>query len=207
MKRLFDLLTATVTIVLFSPLIAMTAVCVRVFLGNPVVFRQQRPGQNGKPFTIYKFRTMTEHKDEQGSLTSDHDRLTRFGKFLRSTSLDELPELVNVLKGDMSIVGPRPLLMKYMPYFTETERIRFSVRPGMTGLAQISGRNALSWNERIALDVKYVNSWSLWLDLFILLRTVGLMFTRRGLTVDPRATMLDFDEERRQQGQGRQEGQ
>jgi len=172
-------------------------ILVRLRLGSPVLFRQQRPGLNRQPFTIYKFRTMTNERDAQGNLLPDAHRLTNFGRFFRKTSLDELPELFNVLKGDMSLVGPRPLLMRYYPYFKSEELMRFSARPGITGLAQISGRNNLSWDSRIALDLKYVREVSFWLDLRILLTTVWRVFTRHGVQVDPGSAMLNFDEDRR----------
>jgi len=162
------------------------------------LFKQKRPGLHGKPFTIYKFRTMTDERDGNGALLPDGERLTRIGRFLRKTSMDELPELFNVLKGDMSIVGPRPLLMRYYPYFTDEEKIRFSVLPGITGLSQVSGRNDLPWDKRIATDLQYVYNYSFNLDIWILLMTVRRVITRHGLRVDPGKTMIDFDEERRQ---------
>jgi lipopolysaccharide/colanic/teichoic acid biosynthesis glycosyltransferase len=169
---------------------------VRVLHGSPVLFRQQRPGLHGKPFTMYKFRTMTDARDAEGNLLPDAERLTRFGRFLRSTSLDELPELFNVVKGEMSLVGPRPLLMRYLPYYTEKERLRFTVRPGITGLAQILGRNNLGWNERLALDVSYVHSCLLWVDIKILWLTLHRVVTKQGVQVDTGATMHDLDIER-----------
>jgi lipopolysaccharide/colanic/teichoic acid biosynthesis glycosyltransferase len=196
-KRLLDLFVTLPLLVVLTPVLAGAALLVRLKLGPPVLFRQQRPGLNGRPFTIYKFRTMTDEYDAEGHVLSDTRRLTRLGRFLRSTSLDELPELFNVLKGEMSIVGPRPLLMRYTPYFTEEERLRFTVRPGITGLAQIAGRNDLSWDQRIAADVRYVRNLSLLLDLRIMIWTLRPVVDRRGLQVDPGATMLDFDEERR----------
>lgn len=198
MKRLFDIVVAALMLLLLSPVFLVIALMVWITMGSPILFRQVRPGLNGQPFTLYKFRTMTDARDEYGRLLPDTQRLTKLGRFLRSTSLDELPELLNVLKGDMSLVGPRPLLMKYMPYFTQRERIRFSVRPGITGLAQVNGRNKLSWNERLELDVQYVEQWSFKLDLQILWRTVWCVLGRSGVEVDPRATMLDLDEERRE---------
>ncbi len=197
-KRLFDLALAVPTLVVLAPILALLAILVRLRLGSPVLFRQQRPGLHGQPFTIFKFRTMTEERDAKGNQLSDGQRLTAFGRFLRSTSLDELPELFNVLKGEMSWVGPRPLLMRYYPYYTEEERSRFLVRPGITGLAQISGRNDLSWDSRFAADVQYLRACSLSLDVWILLLTVWHIFTRQGLRVDPGACMLDLDEERRE---------
>lgn len=195
-KRIVDLALASSAVILLSPVLALLALLIRALLGLPVLFRQQRAGLHGQPFIIIKFRTMTEERDSQGNQLPDGQRLTAFGRFLRSTSLDELPELFNVLKGEMSFVGPRPLLMRYSPYYTEEERIRFLVRPGITGLAQISGRNDLSWDSRFAADVQYVRTCSLSLDVQILLMTVWRLLTRQGLRVDPRASMLDLDEER-----------
>jgi lipopolysaccharide/colanic/teichoic acid biosynthesis glycosyltransferase len=196
-KRLVDLVLVIPALVVLSPVLGAVALLVRIKLGQPILFRQLRPGLNGNPFTIYKFRTMTDACDAAGNLLPDSSRLIPFGRFLRSTSLDELPELFNIVKGDMSLVGPRPLLMRYTPYFTEKEQIRFQVRPGITGLAQISGRNDLVWDARIAADVSYVRQYSLALDLSILFKTVGRVVTRQGLQSDPGAAMLDFDVERR----------
>lgn len=195
-KRLVDAIAAGVALVLLSPVFAVTAVLVRTRLGSPVLFHQQRPGLHRKPFTMIKFRTMTDARDAQGCLLSDRERLTPYGAFLRSTSLDELPELINVLRGDMSLVGPRPLLMRYTAYFDKDELARFDVRPGITGLAQVSGRNDLNWDRRIQADVYYVRNLSLKLDLEILFKTFWRVFRRQGLQVDPGATMLDFDVER-----------
>jgi len=196
-KRVFDIVASALMLTLLLPVLAVTALLVKIDSGRPVLFRQQRPGRHGKPFTIYKFRTMTDARDAQGILLPDAERLTALGRFLRRTSLDELPELWNVLKGDMSLVGPRPLLMRYIPYFNKSELARFDVRPGITGLAQICGRNDLSWDSRIAMDVRYAQTWSLRLDLYILLLTVVRVLRRQGMQVDPGATMLDFDQERR----------
>jgi lipopolysaccharide/colanic/teichoic acid biosynthesis glycosyltransferase len=196
-KRASDLILAIPALLVLSPVLGIVALLIRVKLGSPVLFRQARPGRNGAPFTALKFRTMTDARDDSGTLLRDAERLTPLGRFLRTSSLDELPELFNVIRGDMSLVGPRPLLLRYIPYFTETERIRFTVLPGITGLAQVSGRNDLSWEERIAADVQYVRTWSLLLDLRILLKTLVRVLTRHGLRVDPRSTMRDFDEERR----------
>lgn len=202
LKRLFDLVIALLALFILAPVIGLVALLVHLKLGAPVLFRQQRPGLHGKPFTLYKFRTMTDARDAAGNLLPDSARLTPFGRLLRNTSLDELPELWNVIKGDMSLVGPRPLLMRYMPYFYETEKTRFNVRPGITGLAQISGRNNLSWDLRIATDVQYVQSLSFWLDLKILWLTLWRVITRQGLQVDPGATMLNLDEERSRRQKG-----
>lgn len=201
-KRLFDLVAASAAVVLLSPLFAILAVLVRIRLGTPVLFRQKRPGRHGAPFEMLKFRTMTDARDGNGELLSDTERLTSFGRWLRNTSLDELPELLNVIRGDMSIVGPRPLLMRYYPWFTDEERARFNVRPGITGLAQISGRNDLPWDKRIAMDVEYVRRRSLVLDLTIIFKTVERIVSREGLQEDPGAVMLDFDEERRRRKEG-----
>lgn len=195
-KRMFDVTIALMVLVFAFPILLLTAALVRLRLGSPILFTQQRPGLHGHHFTLYKFRTMTDQRDANGDLLPDTVRLTSFGKFLRSTSLDELPELINVLKGEMSLVGPRPLLIRYYPYFTERERLRFTVRPGITGLAQISGRNDLSWDLRIATDVRYVEQYSFLLDLKILFSTFRQIFTRHGIQVDPGAVMLNFDEER-----------
>ena len=201
-KRILDLVLTAPALVVFLPALVLVAVLVRIRLGSPVLFCQQRPGLHGQPFTLYKFRTMTNVRDAQGNLLPDGERLTHFGRFLRSTSLDELPELFNVLRGEMSLVGPRPLLMRYYPYFTEEEQVRFLVQPGITGLAQVSGRNDLPWDLRLAVDVRYVQEWSLWLDMWILVLTIWRILTRHGLRVDPGANMLDLDEERRDRLQG-----
>ena len=154
-KRTLDFALSLVALIVLSPVLLIVAILVRVKLGSPVIFKQQRPGKNEKIFTLYKFRTMTDKKDESGNLLPDSERLTKFGKLLRSTSLDELPELVNILKGDMAIVGPRPLLVEYLPYYTEEEKHRHDVRPGLTGLAQVNGRNSISWEEKFNDDLKY----------------------------------------------------
>jgi lipopolysaccharide/colanic/teichoic acid biosynthesis glycosyltransferase len=196
-KRALDVTVSSLMLVILSPLLALLWVLVRVQLGSPVWFRQLRPGRFGVPFTIYKLRTMTSARDANGELMPDSARLTKLGEFLRRTSLDELPELWNVLRGVMSLVGPRPLLMRYYPFFTEPEKARFFVRPGITGLAQVSGRNDLSWDERIDLDLDYVRDCSLARDIRILFLTLWRVFQRDGVQVDPGAVMLDFDEERK----------
>ncbi len=196
-KRILDLCLTTLALVIQAPLFAVIALLVRFKLGSPILFRQQRPGLHGAPFIIYKFRTMTDARDAQGNLLSDSERLTSFGRYLRKSSMDELPELWNVLRGDMSLIGPRPLLMRYTPYFSAEEKQRFLVRPGITGLAQISGRNDLTWDARLATDVRYVQQYSLRLDLRILWATIWQVLKREGLQVDPGAAMLDFDAERR----------
>jgi sugar transferase EpsL len=177
-----DFIFAAVLIILASPLLLVLALSVRLWLGSPILFRQLRPGLNGRPFTLIKFRTMHEHVDAAGSLLPDHLRLSRFGNFLRSTSLDELPELFNVLKGDMSFVGPRPLLLEYLSLYSPAQARRHLVRPGITGLAQVSGRNTVDWPERFALDVWYVENVSLKLDLLILFSTAKRVLTRHGVT-------------------------
>ncbi len=192
MKRVFDL-TATVTgLVFIWPLFIMLALLVRFKLGSPILFRQTRPGLHGNPFIMFKFRTMTEERDAGGDLLPDAQRLTRLGKFLRSTSLDELPELLNVFRGDMSLVGPRPLLMEYLERYTVKQARRHEVKPGITGWAQINGRNTLSWEEKFALDVWYVDNWSLWLDINILFLTVVKTIRRDGISAEGEATMPRF---------------
>lgn len=195
-KRLFDLALVIPALVVLSPVLAALAVAVRWKLGSPVLFRQQRPGRDGKSFTVIKFRTMTDARDANGQLLPDGQRLTSFGSFLRRYSLDELPELFNVLQGTMSIVGPRPLLTRYYPYFTAREQRRHSVLPGITGWAQVNGRNEASWNERLENDVWYVGHLSLWLDLKILFLTVRKALHSEGVVVDARSIMLNLDEER-----------
>ena len=196
-KRILDIAVSGLILAILLPLLALLWVLVRLKLGSPVLFRQLRPGRFGVPFTIYKLRTMTSARDANGEMMPDSARLTKFGEFLRRTSLDELPELWNVLRGDMSLVGPRPLLMRYYPFFTEPEKARFFVRPGITGLAQISGRNDLSWNDRIGLDLDYVRHCSFARDIRILFLTLWRVFQRDGVQIDPGAVMLDFDEERK----------
>ena len=165
---------------------------VRFKLGSPVLFKQDRPGLNGEPFYMYKFRTMTDQRDEQGNLLPDEQRLLKFGQLLRSTSLDELPELLCVLKGDMSLVGPRPLMMKYLSRYTPEQARRHEMKPGITGWAQINGRNAISWEDRFKLDVWYVDNWNVWLDIKILFKTVMLVFQREGITQEGHVTMTEF---------------
>lgn len=191
-KRGLDLILSLIAIILLSPIILTVAILVRVKLGSPILFKQERPGKKEKIFLMYKFRTMTDKKDENGELLPDEKRLTGFGKKLRSTSLDELPELFNILKGDMSIVGPRPLLVQYLPLYNERQRHRHDVRPGFTGLAQINGRNSISWEEKFEWDVMYVENISLWNDIKIVLKTVGVVFHRTGITSDTSATMEAF---------------
>jgi sugar transferase EpsL len=191
-KRAFDLAFALLVLIVLSPLIAFVAVLVRCELGPPVLFCQERPGLHGRPFMLLKFRTMTDARDAQGNLLPDADRLTPFGRFLRSTSIDELPELFNVIKGDMSLVGPRPLLMRYLDRYTPEQMRRHEVKPGMTGWAQVNGRNAISWERRLALDVWYVDHWSLWLDFKIVVLTLWKTLTREGINQPGCATMEEF---------------
>lgn len=196
LKRIFDVIIALAGLLLLLPLLCAISILIWLKLGWPVFFVQERPGLWGKPFLLYKFRTMTDRTGRNGELLSDQERLTPLGLFLRSTSLDELPELINVIKGDLSLVGPRPLLMRYLPYFTEREQLRHSVRPGITGLAQISGRNYLPWDKRLGLDVWYVENWSLWLDTKILLQTIKKVFAREGVSACPGEVERALDEER-----------
>ena len=187
-----DFCPTLLIIVVSSPLLALVALLVRLKLGSPVLFRQMRPGLHGRPFTMLKFRTMTDARDASGQLLPDSQRLTPFGRFLRSTSLDELPELINVLKGDMSLVGPRPLLMQYLERYTPEQRRRHEVRPGITGWAQVNGRNALSWERKFELDVWYVDHQSPWLDLKIIFMTVWKIFRRDGISQPGQATAEEF---------------
>lgn len=189
-KRIFDLMLTVPTLIVLSPLLGAIALLVRVRLGNPVLFRQIRLGLHEKPFTILKFRTMTEAQDEHGELLPDTERLTRLGAFLRKTSIDELPELINVLKGDMSLVGPRPLLLEYLPYYTQRERLRHAVRPGITGLSQIHGRNYLPWDDRLEMDAQYVEKISFLLDIKIILQTLLQVLKRQDVEVVPGAIGL-----------------
>ena len=183
-KRLLDILISLTFIVLFSWLYLILVILVRIKLGSPVLFCQERPGYNEKIFKLYKFRTMTDKRDENGNLLPDSERLTKFGSMLRSTSLDELPEMFNILKGDMSLIGPRPLLVEYLPYYTEEERLRHSVRPGLTGLAQVSGRNYLAWDKRLARDVEYVNHISFIMDIRIIIKTIMVVLKKEDIAID-----------------------
>lgn len=192
MKRFFDLIATILGLLLIWPLVLVLALLVRFQLGTPVLFRQQRPGMHGKPFIMYKFRTMTDESDRNGNLHPDAARLTPFGRFLRSSSLDELPELINVLKGEMSLVGPRPLLLEYLPLYSPDQARRHEVRPGITGWAQVNGRNAISWEEKFKLDVWYVDNQSFWLDIKILFLTVKKVFIREGISQEGQATMAAF---------------
>jgi lipopolysaccharide/colanic/teichoic acid biosynthesis glycosyltransferase len=192
MKRIFDFLLATLALVMLSIPFLLLVWSIRRKLGSPVFFRQRRPGLYGEPFEMVKFRTMTDARGPDGQLLPDAERLTPFGRFLRSTSLDELPELWNVVKGDMSLVGPRPLLMEYLPLYSAEQARRHEVRPGVTGWAQVNGRNALSWEDKFRLDVWYVDNHSLWLDLKILWLTVRKVLVREGISADGEATMSKF---------------
>jgi sugar transferase EpsL len=191
-KRFFDLLITTLCIIIFSPLFLMVFMAVFIAEGWPVIFRQKRPGHQGKIFTLYKFRTMSGRVDANGDPLPDSQRLTRLGSFLRASSLDELPELWNVLRGEMSLVGPRPLLVDYLPRYSKEQAGRHDVLPGITGWAQINGRNALTWEEKFRLDVWYVDHWSFWLDIKILLMTLGKVLRREGISQPGRATMEEF---------------
>ena len=195
-KRMFDVVFSLLALVILSPTLLLVAILVRIKLGKPVIFKQERPGLNEKIFKLYKFRTMTDAKDENGKLLPDEKRLTRFGRVLRATSLDELPELVNIFKGDMSFVGPRPLLVEYLPYYTKEERHRHDVRPGLTGLAQVKGRNLVAWNKRLALDVQYVKKVSLRLDIKIIFATIVVVFKRSGISDGKSLTMTNLIKER-----------
>ena len=191
-KRFMDIILSILSIVVLSPILLIVAMLVRTKLGSPIIFKQERPGLNEKIFTMYKFRTMTNKKDENGELLPDSVRLTKFGRMLRSTSLDELPELFNILKGEMSIIGPRPLLVQYLPLYNEKQKRRHNVRPGLSGLAQISGRNAISWEEKFDLDVKYVDNVSFIDDLKIIFLTIKKVFVREGINQESAVTMEPF---------------
>lgn len=192
-KRGIDIGLSGLALIVLSPVILVTALCVRWQLGTPVLFAQTRPGRQGRPFKCYKFRSMTDERGPDGVLLPDEVRLTRFGKLLRATSADELPQLFNVLKGDMSLVGPRPLLMDYLPLYSAEQARRHNVRPGVTGYAQVNGRNAVSWDERLALDVYYVDNRSIWLDVKIIAKSVIVVFRRRGIAQAGSATMPRFE--------------
>lgn len=191
-KRLFDITAATAALVILSPVYAITAYKVKKNLGSPVIFKQTRPGLNGKPFEMIKFRSMKDAIDTEGNPLEDDERLTVFGKTLRNSSLDELPELWNVIKGDMSLVGPRPLLMEYLPLYNDEQARRHRVRPGITGYAQVNGRNAIGWHEKFMLDTWYVDHQSLWLDIKILIKTVKKVIIKDGISADGEATMSKF---------------
>lgn len=191
-KRCMDFILSLIAIIVLSPVLLVVAILVRCKLGSPIIFKQQRPGLHEKIFCMYKFRTMTDAKDADGNLLPDEVRLTKFGKALRSTSLDELPELFNILKGDMAIVGPRPLLVQYLPRYNERQHHRHDVRPGFTGLAQVNGRNSISWQEKFEWDVKYVEQVSFLMDVKIIVKTVGVVLKRDGISSDTSVTMEEF---------------
>jgi sugar transferase EpsL len=191
-KRIFDLTFALIALVVLSPIILATAILVRIFLGTPILFKQQRPGYKGRPFYIHKFRSMTNRLTRDGSLLPDAERLTRFGRLLRSLSLDELPELFNIVRGEMSFVGPRPLLMEYLPLYSPKQARRHDVAPGLTGWAQVNGRNAVDWPSKLAMDAWYVDHWSFWLDIKILLMTAWKAISREGINQVGQATVEYF---------------
>jgi lipopolysaccharide/colanic/teichoic acid biosynthesis glycosyltransferase len=192
LKRPMDFLLSFLALILLSPILLFLAILVRLKLGTPVIFKQERPGRNEKSFYLYKFRTMTDKKDNLGNLLSDEQRLTKFGRVLRSTSLDELPGLINILKGDLSIVGPRPLLVKYLPLYNENQKRRHEVRPGLTGLAQVNGRNAITWEKKFDYDIKYVTNITFLGDLLIILKTIKKVLIREGVTSVTSQTMEEF---------------
>ena len=191
-KRFLDIIFSAFGLVILSPVLLLTAILVSIKLGSPVIFKQERPGKDGKIFLLRKFRSMTDKKDSAGKLLPDSDRLTAFGKKLRATSLDEMPELFNILKGDMSIVGPRPLLVEYLPLYNSEQNRRHEVRPGLTGYAQVNGRNSISWHEKFTMDVKYVDNLSFLLDVKIFLSTFAMLFSRKGVSSATSDTMEKF---------------
>lgn len=195
-KRILDILLSIFALVVFSPLYIIISLLVLIFMGRPIIFKQARPGKNEKIFNMYKFRTMTNKKDKNGNLLPDKDRLTKFGIFLRKSSLDELPEFINILKGDMSFIGPRPLLVEYLPYYTELEHHRHDVRPGLTGLAQVSGRNLVNWDDKFKLDIKYINNISFINDIKIVFITIKKVLIREGITDNKTETMTFLYDER-----------
>lgn len=191
-KRFFDIFSSLLAIILLSPILLITALTVRIKLGSPVLFKQERPGKDEKIFVLKKFRTMTDERDENGELLPDEERLTKFGRFLRSTSIDELPELFNILKGDMSVIGPRPLLVRYLPRYNEYQHRRHEVRPGLSGWAQVNGRNTVSWEEKFRMDVEYVDNYSLLFDIKILFLTIVNVLKHEGISSETSATMEEF---------------
>lgn len=191
-KRLIDVLASGIGLIILSPVFLILFLLVRTKLGSPVIFKQKRPGKDERIFDMYKFRTMTDEKDSAGNLLPDAERLTSFGKKLRSTSLDELPELWNIFKGDMSIIGPRPLLVKYLPLYNKSQKKRHSVRPGLTGLAQINGRNAISWEDKFKYDVEYVDDLTFFMDVKIFIKTIKKVFVKEGITSSSSPTMEEF---------------
>ncbi len=197
MKRLLDIVISGVALLILSPVYLILAILIRTKLGSPVIFHQERPGKDEKIFTLCKFRTMTDERDENGNLLPDNKRLTKFGKILRATSLDELPELWNIFKGDMSLIGPRPLLVSYLPYYTEEEKLRHSVRPGLTGLAQVSGRNYLDWDNRLKKDIEYVKNLSFLMDLKVIFLTVKVILVKENVAEDTNFVEGNFAEIRK----------
>ena len=197
MKRLLDIVISGVALLILSPVYLILAILIRTKLGSPVIFHQARPGKDDKIFTLCKFRTMTDERDESGRLLPDNKRLTKFGKILRATSLDELPELWNIFKGDMSLIGPRPLLVSYLPYYTEEEKLRHSVRPGLTGLAQVSGRNYLDWDNRLKKDIEYVKNLSFLMDLKVIFLTVKVILVKENVAEDTNFVEGNFAEIRK----------
>lgn len=198
-KRFLDVILSLVGLIVLSPIFLIISILVRIKLGKPVIFKQKRPGKNEIIFTLYKFRTMTDERDENGELLPDEKRLTKFGKFLRSTSLDELPEFFNILKGEMSLIGPRPLVVSYLPYYNDKEKHRHDVRPGLTGLAQINGRNNLQWEERFEFDLQYIEKVSFKLDLNILIKTIKKVFYKEDILIRGNGANVDFSEYRKKQ--------
>ena len=196
-KRFFDIILSLIAIIIFSPVYLIISVLVLIFMGWPILFKQPRPGKNEKIFNMYKFRTMTNKKDKDGNLLPDDQRLPKFGKFLRKTSLDELPEMFCILTGTMSFIGPRPLLVEYLPYYTKEEHHRHDVRPGLTGLAQANGRNLVNWDDRFKLDLEYVNNVSLKMDLSVIIKTISIVLKREGITDGKTETMTFLNEERK----------
>ena len=204
-KRPLDIIFSLLALIILSPVLLVVAILVRIKLGSPIIFKQERPGKDEKIFKLYKFRTMTDEKDRKGKLLPDEKRLTKFGKFLRSTSLDELPELFNILKGDMSLIGPRPLSVQYLPYYNKKEKKRHNIRPGLTGLAQINGRNNLQWEKRFSYDIKYVNKCTFFVDAIIFIKTIQRVFERSNVSVRGTAKIIDFDEYRKMAKESRKE--
>lgn len=196
-KRILDLILSLMALIVLMPLMIIIGILVRINLGSPIIFKQKRPGKNEKIFTLYKFRTMTDKRDIDGNLLPDEYRLTKFGKFLRSTSLDELPELINIIKGDIAIVGPRPLLVEYLPYYTEEEKHRHDVRPGLTGLAQVNGRNAISWEEKLKYDTEYIKKISFYSDLKIIFKTIKKTIKREDILMGNEFVVGKFIDQRK----------
>lgn len=196
-KRSLDIILSLIGIIILLPIYLIVGILVLIFLGRPVIFKQQRPGKNEKIFNMYKFRTMTDKKDKNGNLLPDEKRLTKFGKLLRKTSLDEIPEFFNILKGDMSFIGPRPLLVSYLPYYTKKEHHRHDVRPGLTGLAQVNGRNLLGWDDRFKKDLEYVENVSFLMDIKIIFMTIKTVFSRKGITDEKGVSMTLLSDERK----------